>query len=351
MKRMFVNTAQKKETAKLSGANYYCKDKMKFERKTIRRKMVSIIIYPLLDITVFIFRVMPIAWIRAFAKYVGLLVYRFAHYTRKIALDNLESIYGDNYSRDEYHDMARKVFIEMMKSFFDYVAYSKLIDKKRFFSMIEVEGEEHLRTAYRQGKGVICLIPHISSWEFAAITPPMLGYETSAASKAMKIKLLEHRMVKYRARRGMKNITREGSYAKLVEVLRKGECLILMIDQDTKVKSMFVDFMGKPAYTPIGASRLAQETGALIVPMVMTRKEDDNYRFIIYPELSVVNSGNYEADLIENTCRQTRIMEEMIRKYRTQWVWMHARWKTTPEKCKDIRGIHGQVHTATVNPV
>ncbi|MDR1980905.1 MAG: lysophospholipid acyltransferase family protein [Tannerellaceae bacterium] len=310
---------------------------MEFNRKYVRRKATLIIIYPFLGLMITLFRVLPIRWIRRFALFVGELVYRYAHTSRNRALANLEGVYGEGKTQEERIAMARNVFVEMVKSFFDYVAYSKLTDKKRFFSLIEVVGQAHLQAAYEQGKGVICLVPHLSSWEFAAITPPMLGYETSAASAAMKIKLLQNKMVKFRARRGMKNINRDGSYAKLVETLRKGECLILMIDQDTKVKSMFVEFMGKPAYTPTGAARLALETGAPIVPMAMTRKEDDNYRFIIYPELPLINTGDPEADILENTQRQTKIIEEMVRAYPAQWVWMHSRWHTTPEKLEAYR--------------
>lgn len=258
-----------------------------------------------------------------------------AHKSRERALQHLNMVYGEETTLEERVDIAKAVFIEMIKSFFDYIALSRVTNKKRFFSIVEVEGEEYLRAAYKKGKGVICLIPHLSSWEFAAITPPMMGYETSAASKAMKQKFLEKLIVKYRARRGMKNITREGSYQKLIDVLHKGECLILMIDQDTKVKGFFVDFMGKPAYTPIGASRLALETGASVVPMAMTRKEDDNYRFIIYPELPVVCTENTLSDLLENTRQQTKMMEQIIRAYPKQWVWMHPRWQTTPESVEE----------------
>lgn len=246
-------------------------------------------------------------------------------------------IYGENMTDKERIAFAQSVFVEVIMSFFDYIAYSNVTKPDKYFSFIEVVGEEHLKKAYEKGTGVICLVPHLSSWEFSAITPPMLGYETSAASKSMKINALEHLMVKLRGKRGMKNITREGSYEKLINVLKKGECLILMIDQDTKVKSVFVDFMGRQAYTPLGASRLALETNAAIVPMTMTRKEDGDYRFIIYPELPVIRTGNTENDLLENTQIQTKKLEEIILDYSSQWVWMHRRWKTTPESLAAYR--------------
>lgn len=310
---------------------------MKFDIKTFRRKLVLVLLFPFLYLTILIFRMLPIKWVRRFALFVGNKFYKMADKSRERALANLQMIYGDELTTEEREKMAKEVFVENIKSFFDYMAYSYVTDKKKYFSLVEVVGEEHLRKAYEAGKGVICLIPHLSSWEFSAITPPMLGYETSAASKSMKAQVLESLMVKFRGRRGMKNITREGSYKKLIEALRKGECLILMIDQDTKVKSVFVDFMGRQAYTPLGASRLALETGCKIVPMAMTRKEDDNYRFIIYPELPVTHTGDMEKDLLENTQRQTKMMEEIVCEYPEQWVWMHRRWKTTPESLEAYR--------------
>jgi KDO2-lipid IV(A) lauroyltransferase len=305
--------------------------------KKIRRNLLVIISFPLIYLVILIFRILPIKWIRRFANFVGKRFYNNAPKSRNIALRNLEMIYGSETTEKEREIMAKMVFTEQIKSFFDYLAYSRLTNKKRYFKLIEVVGEEHLKHAYEQRKGVICLISHMSSWEFSAITPPMLGYPTSGASKSMKITVFQWLMSKFRERRGMKNITRVGSYEKLIETLQNGECLILMIDQDTKVKSAFVDFMGKQAYTPLGASRLALETGAAVVPMVMTRKADDNYRFIIYPELPIVETGNLEADLLENTRRQTKIIEEIVREFPTQWVWMHERWRTTPEMVEEYR--------------
>jgi len=310
---------------------------MKLNLKNIRRNLVILLLFPFLYLTILIFRILPTKWIRQFSIFVGKRFYKMADRTRNDALRNLEMIYGHEKTEKQREEMAQAVFIEQIKSFFDYMAYSHVTNKKKYFSLIEVVGEEHLKNAYEKGKGVICLIPHLSSWEFAAITPPMLGYKTSGASQAMKAKVLQLLMTKFRERRGMKNITRVGSYEKLIDTLRQGECLILMIDQDTKVKSVFVDFMGKQAYTPLGASRLALETDAAIVPMVMTRKDDDNYRFVIYPELPPAKTDNLEADLLENTQRQTKIVEEMVRTYPTQWIWMHRRWHTTPKMVEEYR--------------
>lgn len=309
--------------------SFYSKYKSKIRK--IRRKIVLLVLFPPLLLFIFLFRILPISWVRLFAAFSGKYFYRFATKSREWALANLERIYGDTLAENERIGIAKASFTEILTGFFDYMAYSHVKDASRYFRLIEVDGEEHLRNAYHRGKGVICLIPHMSSWEFAAITPPMLGYATSAASQSMKMSLLEKLIVKFRNSRGMKNITRQGSYQALTEALNKGECLILMTDQDTRVKGIFMDFLGYPAYTPLGASRLLADTQAALVPMAMTRKEDGNYHFLIFPEIPTIRTDNPEADLQTNTGNQNKFYSEIIRKYPAQWVWMHRRWKTTPE--------------------
>lgn len=306
-------------------------NKYKYQLKTIRRKAVLLLVFPPLIFLILIFRLLPTKWVRNFAEWVGAIYYQKAHKSRQWALDNLERVYGATKSDEEKTGIAQRCFTEMIKSFFDYMAYSAVTNKDKYFKLIEVTGEEHLKRAYKRGKGVICLIPHMSSWEFAAITPPMLGYKTSAASKAMKSLLLEKLMTHFRRKRGMKNITRVGSYNALVEVLKSGECLILMTDQDTRVKGIFVDFLKHPAYTPLGATRLQEDTDAALVPMALTRKDDENYTFTIYPEIKKVTLPDKEQTMYINTLNQNNILSQMILTHPEQWVWMHRRWKTTPE--------------------
>lgn len=309
--------------------SFYSKHKSRIS--TFRRKLVLLLLFPPLLLTILIFRILPISAVRNFADFAGSWFYKLATKSRQWALANLERVYKEELSDSERTEIAKASFTEIIKGFLDYMAYSHVKNPDKYFKIIEVTGEEHLKRAYERGKGVICLIPHMSSWEFAAITPPMLGYETSAASQSMKMSLLEKLMVRLRGSRGMKNITRQGSYQALVDVLNKGECLILMTDQDTRVKGAFVDFLGHSAYTPLGASRLLADTSAALVPMTIVRKEDGNYRFIILPEIETVKTDNPEADLIANTLNQNNFYSKIIREYPTQWVWMHRRWKTTPE--------------------
>lgn len=301
----------------------------KWKLSNFRRELVLFVAYPFFAIVMVFLWICPFSIRKKLNTIAGKIYYKYGHKARATALDNIAKAY--NYlSPTEVEDMAKAVFNNVASAFLDFFSFVYVNNKKHYFKYIEVEGEENLRRAYDKGKGVICLIPHISSWELSAVTPPMLGYPTVAASKPIKGFWVQKTMVWFRRRRGMINFDRDGSYKKLVSSLKEGKCLILMIDQDTSVKSCFVDFFGRKTFTPLGASRLALDTDAAIVPMAIKQLDVKKYKFTILPELPTVRTDNREEDMITNTQNQSNVIEGIIRKNPTQWVWMHQRWKTTP---------------------
>ena len=259
--------------------------------------------------------------------------------TRKQAAimhDNLTKVYGPERSEGEYRRLSQRVYQQLTLTFTDYALWGFKRDWSFFSRYFTVEGEEHLRAAYDRGKGVLCLVPHTAGWEFSAIMPPLLGYKSAGVSSAIKNPALNKLMIKLRETRGMRNITRHRCYEQLVELLRDGECLIIMTDQDSKnIRGEFVEFMGIKAYTPIGCSRLAAETGAAVVPMCTLRNSDDTYTFAIYPELQPVYAADGSYDIMANTRLQNDAMSRIIYDYPDQWVWFHKRWDTTPETLKE----------------
>jgi Kdo2-lipid IVA lauroyltransferase/acyltransferase len=256
---------------------------------------------------------------------------------RNKTINNIKVIYGESMDHDSIKKMARNVFMHQARNLADYIWTLHVETREEFLEFVNIEGEENLKKAYDQGKGVLCLICHMGSWEFSAITPSLLGFETTAVSKALKDERLNKMIIGYREKRGMKNLSRGKTYPLLIDALNKGECLIIMIDQDTKAKSIFVDFMGKSAYTPIGAALLALDTEAAVVPMAMKRLPDNKHQFTISPEIDLVRTGDKEHDIRINTQNFSKIIEEFISEDPEQWVWMHERWRTTPENYDTLK--------------
>jgi KDO2-lipid IV(A) lauroyltransferase len=97
-------------------------------------------------------------------------------------------------------------------------------------------------------------------------------------------------------------------------------------------EGVFVDFFGKSACTTTGIARVALHTGAAVVPgYAYWDASIGKYRLRFEPAVELIRTGNTERDIFVNTQRFAKVIEEIIRKYPEQWVWVHARWKVRPK--------------------
>ena len=117
----------------------------------------------------------------------------------------------------------------------------------------------------------------------------------------------------------------------ILRALKKGHSVGMLIDQDTKVQGVFVDFFGKPAHTPTGPSVLARKLDLPIIPIFMYMKDDLTYHLECQPPLELIKTSNQEKDIKDYTQKCSDAYEAIIRRYPEQWVWMHKRWKTQPQ--------------------
>jgi KDO2-lipid IV(A) lauroyltransferase len=95
---------------------------------------------------------------------------------------------------------------------------------------------------------------------------------------------------------------------------------------------VFADFFGKTACTTTGIARLALHTGAPVVPgYAFWDVHAKKYKLCFEPAVAIVDTGNSEQDILDNTRRFAKTTEAIIRRFPEQWVWVHARWKTRPK--------------------
>jgi KDO2-lipid IV(A) lauroyltransferase len=116
----------------------------------------------------------------------------------------------------------------------------------------------------------------------------------------------------------------------ILEALKENKLVMMLCDQDTGNDGVFVPFFGKEAWTQSGAARIAQKTGAALVPAFMVRGTDGRFELRVEPEIQIPRTGSKEGDVLEAVRRYTEVIENYVRAYPDQWVWMHERWKTRP---------------------
>ena len=114
-----------------------------------------------------------------------------------------------------------------------------------------------------------------------------------------------------------------------MKLLKQNNIIGILNDQNvSKKEGVFVDFFGRPACTGEGLALIAMRSSAPVVPAFMARQKSGKYKLILKPAIEAVCTDDYEKDLVVNTQRFTKIVEEVIREYPEQWFWFHQRWKT-----------------------
>lgn len=265
-------------------------------------------------------------------KNVGLLAFHLIKDARQKTLSHLHAVYGHKKPRSEIEEMARSVFINLGRNAVDAIRLSMLKAANLDSIILQISGLDHLNQTIQKGYGVILISAHLGCWELIGAYLASQGYSVAVLAKKLYDARLNGLVEKIRHRAGYKSIPRNSDMRPILRWLRQGNILGILMDQDTNVRGEFVDFMGRPAYTPAGPVILARHTGAAVLPVAIHLNERNRHIIEFGEEIQLQNTGIPQEDLVKNVSRCSKAIEHFIRRNPTQWVWMHERWKTRPEK-------------------
>jgi len=204
--------------------------------------------------------------------------------------------------------------------------------RERIESIVVVDGFENFDAARRRGKGVLFLTGHMSAWELAPFAHALYGYPLHFLVRPITNKRVDHLINGYRCRSGNQPIEKNRSARAILKVLGDGGTVGVLADHNTALEEgVFVKFFGTLASTTSGLARIALRTDATVVPGFLSWDVNRRkYRLRFEPAVELARTGNEESDVVENTARFTRVIEDFIRAYPDQWLWVHKRWKTRP---------------------
>lgn len=298
--------------------------------RPLRKRIKYTAIYWAVLFTIFISRLMPRTWWLALFGWIGKIVYGFNSRFKDLVIYHLGLAYGKEKSAKEILALSKEVYVMLAKNGADVIRSWSVETLEQLQKFVKVEGKEYADQAKAKGKGIIYFTGHIGAFELMITAMGLNGMPFMVVGTALKDERLNDIVVRFRAKHGSEPISRGRETFKLIKALKSGGAVGMLIDQDTKVKSRFVNFFGMPASTPVGAALMAMKTGAAVIPALIHLGEDNLQHMILYPEVPMVITGDDEKDMITNTQTLSKILEDAIRRHPAQWVWMHERWKTRP---------------------
>ena len=288
------------------------------------KKIRRFVSYAFVKFLMLLAQAMPrVAGIALFGS-LGWLAYYLLPKSRRVAWTNLRLVYGDTLSDDEVRSIARASFASMGRFAFD-VARLPVQTAESISKIVRVTGLSHFETALEKGTGVIALTGHIGNWEMMGAYFALMGYPINVVATTLRDNKLNDVINEIREGSGMRVLERRKGTMGAMRCLKRGEALGVLIDQDTSVQSVEVEFLGVTAKTAVGPVRLSAKTGATILPAAMLMTDDGKYHVEIKEPLCVVGKPR---TLLDDVRKCSGAVEEFIRKQPRQWVWMHKRWKS-----------------------
>ena len=298
--------------------------------RPLRKEIKYTVLYWFIRFLIFASNLMPRRWWLAFCGFLGRLGYITSPKPRALSITHLGMAFGKEKTPAEIRRLARRMFVMLGKNAGEILRASRVKTLADLEKFVVVHDYKYAEAAKAKGKGVIFLPNHLGAFELMVTFVALKGFKPMVIGTPLKDEKLNSLMVNYRNAHGAIPVERGKETLRLFKGLKQGGSTAVLIDQDTKVKSRFVEFFGRPAATPIGAAILAIKTGAAVLPAYIHLGADNLQHIRFLPDIPLEITGDEETDLVRNTQNYTRFIEMVVREHPEQWVWMHERWKTQP---------------------
>jgi len=276
--------------------------------------------------------ILPRSWALALARGVGRLGYCLIGRQRRKILRNLGFAYGNEKTPVEIRKIAVRVIGNMLETFVDFLRFAKLTREKAAGFIEAGNAYERCKDILQEGKGLIIMTPHFGNWELLAGIFGLQGFRGAVVGRRIYYAPYNEWIVGLRRSVGVETIYQNEAVRQVHYHLKRGEIVGLLPDQDIdRIRGVFVDFFGKPAYTMTAPVKFSLASGAPILPAFMVRQSGNRYKLIMGELIRPRVETDRETSVRHYTELWMKSFEKIIREYPEQWGWMHYRWRTKPE--------------------
>ncbi|MFF3913706.1 phosphatidylinositol mannoside acyltransferase [Streptomyces sp. NPDC001852] len=166
--------------------------------------------------------------------------------------------------------------------------------RERVKSGFDAKDIHFLTDGLAAGEGVILALPHMANYDLAgAWVTTKLETPFTTVAERLKPETLYDRFVAYREGLGMEVLPHSGgsAFGTLARRLRDGGLVCLVADRDLSASGVEVDFFGEKTRMPAGPALLAQQTGALLLPVTLWYDDSPVMQGRVHPPVEVPESG------------------------------------------------------------
>lgn len=280
------------------------------------------------------FRLLGIDAASALGGFIGRQVFYRVRGVMNRARENLRAAYPDM-----KQDEVEKIIREMADNLGRTVAEYPHLDKLKITGpnpRLEIVGKDIADAEIARGKGVMFISGHFANWEGMPVMATQLGYDGGLVYRPPNNPYVDNYISRMRASAGPKVQIGKGAQGtrKIFTMLRRGLCILLLVDQKTE-QGVMAPFFGRPAPTTPAPAALALKLGSTLLPASNERLGGARFRMTVHPPIEFTPSKDHDADILALTTKINAAIEECVRYRPSQWLWIHRRWKTARDETKN----------------
>ena len=243
--------------------------------------------------------------------------------SKKIIIKNL-SIAFPNFNENEKKQILKDMWINYGRIFAEYMFIKNFRQGSIGERNINIENQYILENVKKDSKPVIFISGHFNNFELMAMQIEKLGIDLAAVYRPLNNKFLNPLMESIRIKYICKKQIKKGisGTKELLLNFKKGTSIALMIDQRVS-EGIRVDLFNEKALTTTIPAQFIKKFGAKIIPVHIERINVEKFNITFQDPIKFSKDSNIETI----TYKLNNILEEMIKKNPSQWIWSHNRWK------------------------
>lgn len=188
---------------------------------------------------------------------------------------------------------------------------------------------DEFRALHAHGKGVLLVTGHVGNFEVVGRWLAGRGHELLALAREAADPGTTELMIRLRARMGIRVVTRGQRLRPIYDGLARGASVAIIADQNAK--DVTAPFFGHPTGTFDGPARIALRSGAPMLFFSCVRDPHGAFDVRSHGHVWPEPTGDREADVRRLAAAMNAHLEAIIRAHPEQWLWMHNRWRSSPE--------------------
>lgn len=263
---------------------------------------------------------------RKFSYLIAFLFYYVIPVRKKTVLGNLQSAFPD-YSKGKIKRIAFGSYKSFAIALVE-ILYMPYLNRGKIEKMVYCPNKELIIKRFNEKNGLILLSAHFGNWEFGATSiSAQLNIPFKVVIKSQRNPYVTKWLNRVRTKWLNDVVTLGVSIRQIFKELKEKNIVAMVADQRGPKEGIRVNFFGRKVSIYPGPALLSLKTNAPIIYGINVRQTDFSYRTDLVEISKNDLPENEDEKIVELTQRHTAHLENTIREYPEQWLWMHKLWK------------------------